>query len=112
MIDYSGPDVVGRVLGTGPGAGVRAACSGVALIAMLALLVALVRRRGEGWVQAAGWATLAGLLAINSLEPWYLTTLLPLAGASPSGRLRTATLALMLWMLVVRLPLLGFDPLL
>ncbi|TMK42653.1 MAG: DUF2029 domain-containing protein [Actinobacteria bacterium] len=112
VIDYSGPDVVGRVLGTGPGAGVRAACSGVALIAMLALLVALVRRRGEGWVQAAGWATLAGLLAINSLEPWYLTTLLPLAGASPSGRLRTATLALMLWMLVVRLPLLGFDPLL
>jgi hypothetical protein len=111
VIDYSGPDVVGRLLGTGPSVGVRAACSGAALVAMLALLVDLVRRGGEGWVQAAGWATLAGLLAVNSLEPWYLTTLLPLAAASPSWRLRAATIALMLWMLVVRLPLLGFDPL-
>jgi alpha-1,6-mannosyltransferase len=112
VIDWSGPDVVGRLLGTGPSAGVRAACSGAALVAMLALLASLARRGGEGWVQAAGWATLAALLAVNSLEPWYLTVLLALAAASPSARLRAATVALMLWMVVVRLPVLGFDPLL
>jgi hypothetical protein len=49
--------------------------------------------RGMDWVAAAGWATLAVLIASAWLLPWYVVWALPLAAISGDLRLRIATLA-------------------
>ena len=58
--------------------------------------------RGADWITSAGWATLALLLTMTFLMPWYLVWLLPLAALGRSTRLRSATLALMGFMVVAR----------
>ena len=53
----------------------------------------LLRRVWRGqmdWIAAAGWATLAMLLASSSLLPWYVAWLLPLAALGRDRRLVTA----------------------
>jgi hypothetical protein len=50
--------------------------------------------RGGDWVRAAGWATLALLLATSWILPWYLIWLLPLAAVAGDARLQLATLML------------------
>ena len=60
-----------------------------------AALVALlwrVRRTGT-WFSAAGWATVALLLATAWLLPWYVAWLLPLAALSADRRLAWAAVA-------------------
>jgi hypothetical protein len=61
--------------------------------------------RGHDWLTAAGWATLALLVASAWLVPWYALWLLPLAALSPDRRLLAASLALCAWMLVIAVPL-------
>jgi alpha-1,6-mannosyltransferase len=76
-----------------------------------AALLVLLRRtwrspRGSSyWLAAAGWATLALLIASAWLVPWYAIWLLPLAALSGSNRLMAATLALCAYMLVIAVPL-------
>jgi alpha-1,6-mannosyltransferase len=60
---------------------------------------------GREWVAAAGWATLALLVASAWLVPWYAIWLAPLAAISGSRRLMVASLALCAWMLVIAVPL-------
>ena len=59
------------------------------------VLALLLRRtwRGSDWVTNAGWATLALLLTLTFLMPWYVVWLLPLAALADTDRLRWATLA-------------------
>ena len=43
------------------------------------------------WIDGAGWATVAMLVAASSLLPWYVAWLLPLAALASDRRLvRTA----------------------
>jgi Glycosyltransferase family 87 len=73
---------------------------------VIALGFLLVRaRRGVDWVTAAGWATLALLLATTWFLPWYVVWLLPLAGLSRSRPLRFATLGLGAFAIAMRIPL-------
>ncbi len=58
--------------------------------------------KGADWIASAGWATLALLLSMTFLMPWYLVWLLPLAALGRSARLRGATLALMGFMVMSR----------
>ena len=80
-------------------------------LALLAVLVVLLReawRRREQpgyWIAAAGWATLALLLATAWLVPWYAIWLLPLAALSNDRRLVIASLALCAYMMVIAVPL-------
>jgi alpha-1,6-mannosyltransferase len=61
--------------------------------------------RGEDPVRAAGWATLAILVASAWLVPWYVLWLLPLAALAADRRLMIVSVALCAWMLVIAVPL-------
>jgi Glycosyltransferase family 87 len=61
-------------------------------------------RRGADWLDSLGWATLALLLSLTWLMPWYVVWLLPFAAVSRSRRLRWVTLAFGVFLLVVHLP--------
>ena len=74
---------------------------------VLAVVVAILlwrSRRGEDWIDNAGWATLTLVMVLTWLMPWYLVWLLPLAALSSSRRLRMATIALGLLAVVLRAP--------
>lgn len=62
-------------------------------------------RGSHEWLTAAGWATLALLVASAWLVPWYAIWLLPLAALSGSPRLMVGSLALCAYMLVIAVPL-------
>jgi hypothetical protein len=66
--------------------------------------------RGADWRVAAGWSTLALLLATAWLLPWYAVWLLPLAAVGGDRRLRTATLLFCAYAVLIHLSL--ADPLL
>jgi hypothetical protein len=63
--------------------------------------------RGADWRVAAGWTTLALLLATAWLLPWYAIWPLPLAAVSGDRRLRAATLVFCAYALLIHLPLAG-----
>jgi glycosyl transferase family 87 len=77
----------------------------VALVCVLVLLLYRTWRAPASWVSAAGWATLAVLVATAWLVPWYAIWLMPLAALSTDRRLLAASLALCAYMLVVAVPL-------
>ena len=105
-IDWSGPDVIGRALGTGISAGVRV---GFALaVAVAAVAVARAMRNGMPWLVGAGWLTVALLCSIASLVPWYVAWALPMAALGSSRRLVWAAVALTAAVAVTHLPALGF----
>jgi len=61
--------------------------------------------RGNDWIRASAWATLALLLATAWLLPWYLIWLLPLAAISRDKPLQLLTLSLTAYQLGARIPL-------
>ena len=83
-----------------------------ALGVLLAIAVAYLLRYAwrarpdpRAWVPAAGWATLAVLVATAWLVPWYAIWVLPLAAISRSRALMAATVMLCAYMLVIAVPL-------
>ena len=78
----------------------------LAEIALALVVVALLFRtwRGGDWIADAGWATLALLLALPWVMPWYAAWLLPFAALDRGRRLRAAAVVLTAFLLVVRMP--------
>jgi alpha-1,6-mannosyltransferase len=71
----------------------------------------LLRRVWRGqtdWIDGAGWAMLAMLVASSALLPWYVCWLLPLAALGRDRRL--ATTAIVLTGVVQGITLLGYIP--
>jgi hypothetical protein len=71
----------------------------------------LLRRVWRGqtdWVDGAGWAMLAMLVASSSLLPWYVAWLLPLAALGRDRRL--ATTAIVFTGVIQGIELLGYIP--
>jgi uncharacterized membrane protein len=67
----------------------------VANVLLLGVVGALLYRTWKGrenWLEAAGWATLAVLLSMLWMMPWYSVWLLPLAALVEDRRLRIAAL--------------------
>lgn len=91
------PTFVGRLLGFG-GASLELRTAAAVAFAAVALLALVGVWRGADWVTAAGWATLALLLATAFLMPWYTALLWPLAALGQSGRLRLSALGLAAFM--------------
>jgi alpha-1,6-mannosyltransferase len=85
---------------------------GYVLAAVFAgVCVWLLRRVWRGridWIDAAGWATLAMLVAASSLLPWYVAWALPLAAVARDRRLVRAALAITGVVLLVQM--LGYIP--
>jgi alpha-1,6-mannosyltransferase len=90
----------------------RSVCAALMVVAVLLLLRAAWRRRQESgaWIDAAGWATLAVLLATAWLVPWYAIWLLPLAALAADRRLLVASVTLCAYMMVIAVPLEPFSP--
>ena len=107
VIEWSGPDALGRLLGTGVTSGVRLACAGVAVLVVLGCLGAVLR--GGDWLAAAAIAGLVVLCAIPSLVPWYVAWVLPAAALARGRAVRVGLLALTAVMVLTRLPILGFT---
>ena len=87
---------------------------------MLALSIlaccAMAFRRRES-ITASGWATVALLVTLGWVLPWYILWLLPLAALSRSRRLRTTALVLGAYLIVAWAPAsglvwnaIGFQP--
>lgn len=77
-------------------------------VVLLGVYLWLLHRAWRGrihWIDAAGWATLATLVASAWLVPWYALWLLPLAAVAHDRRLLWASAALCAWMLPVAVPL-------
>lgn len=75
------------------------------------IAVRLLRRVWEGrldWIDGAGWATLAMLVASSSLLPWYVGWLLPLAALGRDRRLTRWTL--IMTGIVLACQLVGYIP--
>jgi hypothetical protein len=104
LTDFSVPNLVGLLLGLGGGTPGLLRAANVALVLAIALI--LRRRRGD-WLTGAGWATLALIASLAWLVPWYLTWLLPLAALGSSVRLRRATVALTIFVLLSFVPVTG-----
>jgi hypothetical protein len=83
-------------------AGIQAGA--VVLFVALAVLAFLHARRDGDWIGGIAWTTLALLLTLTWVMPWYIAWLLPFAALSPQTRLRAATLACGAFLLVVHLP--------
>jgi hypothetical protein len=98
------PNLLGLVLGQG---GVtetmRSLLSVVLVLVVLGCSVLAWRRRDA--LTASGWATMALLLTLTWVLPWYVLWVLPLAALSRSRALRTTVVVFGAYMLLTWMPL-------
>ncbi len=97
---FSVPNLVGLALGVGGSTSglLRLASVGVVAVVLLSL------RRPRAWIAGAGWSTLALISSVAWLMPWYLVWVLPLAALGSSVRLRRATLAFTVFLVLTFMP--------
>jgi hypothetical protein len=118
------PNLLGYVLGFGgESAGVRAAMDAALLLSVAACCWWVWRRRADRYarprteassraedsdearsITAAGWASVALLVTLSWVLPWYVVWALPLAALSGSRRLRTAVLLFGVYLIVIWAP--------
>lgn len=91
---YSVPSRLGSLVGAGDVPAWLSALAATAFLVTFATLLAATWRRRIDWIAAAGWTTLALLLATSWLVAWYAVWLLPLAALGRSRLLVAATLLL------------------
>jgi hypothetical protein len=111
------PNLIGLVLGLGGESfGLREAME-VVLLGLLLGCCWLAWRsdptrtgapdRAERAITASGWASVALLVTLSWVLPWYVVWALPLAALSSSGRLRTVVLVFGVYLIVVWAPVSG-----
>ncbi len=107
LSSFSVPNALGQLVGLG---GAPPWLLDIALLLTAAAAAALawaVWRRRMSWLAGAGWATLALILGLAWLQPWYAMWLLPLAALAASRQLARWTLALCLYLLLTFIPVTG-----
>ena len=106
VTNLSAPNLLGLALGTGGETeGLRTVLSGVLILVVVCSCVLAWRRRDA--ITASGWVTVALLLTLGWVLPWYVLWLLPLAALSGSRRLRTTALVLGVYLIVAWSPASG-----
>jgi hypothetical protein len=113
---YSVPNLLGvALLQGGETETLRILLSGVLVATVLACSWLAYRRRES--LTGAGWATVALLISLSWVLPWYVLWLLPLAALAGSRRLRTVALVLGVYFIAAWSPVsgglfhaLGFHP--
>jgi hypothetical protein len=104
VTDVSLPNLLGLALGQGGETDtLRLLLSAVLALAVLGCVALAWRRRDA--VTATGWATVALLVTLSWVLPWYVLWVLPLAALSSSRRLRFAALALGVYLILAWVPL-------
>jgi hypothetical protein len=110
------PNLIGLAVGAGGETeSLRLALSGVLAVSVLACCVYAWRRQES--LRACGWASVALLLTLSWVLPWYVLWVLPLAALSGSRRLRAATAVLGAYLIISWAPAstlvwsaIGFHP--
>ena len=108
---YSLPNQTSRLIGAVGGVDAGQVLSTVKsfyLVAFLTTVVILILRVRAGkmsWLTGAGWSYFGLLCATAWLLPWYVIWMLPFAALSEDRRLVVASLALTVYMLMIRVPL-------
>jgi hypothetical protein len=106
VTSLSAPNLLGLALGSGGETEtLRLLLSGVLACSVLLCCVLAWRRRDA--VTASGWVTVALLLTLGWVLPWYVLWVLPLAALSGSRRLRTTALVLGAYLIVAWAPASG-----
>ncbi|HST55712.1 MAG TPA: hypothetical protein VLJ42_07440 [Solirubrobacteraceae bacterium] len=116
VTNVSVPNLLGLALGQGGLTDtLRTLLSGVLVLSLLGCGVLADRRREL--LTAAGWASVALLLTLGWVLPWYVLWVLPLAALSRSRGLRVAALTLGVYLVLAWVPLtskvfnaVGFHP--
>jgi hypothetical protein len=100
------PNLLGFLIGQGgESTTLRVLLSGVLVIVVAACALLAYRRRES--ITAAGWASVALLVTLSWVLPWYVLWVLPLAALSTSRRLRGAALLIGVYLIMAWAPLSG-----
>ncbi|HEY2651580.1 MAG TPA: glycosyltransferase 87 family protein [Solirubrobacteraceae bacterium] len=99
LTDYSIPNTIGLIIGGGG----TPTLLRILDVAAVAAVLWLLWRPGD-WISRAGWATLALLVTLAWLMPWYVIWVAPLAALGSSVRLRRATIVFTLFLVITFLP--------
>jgi hypothetical protein len=106
VTSLSAPNLLGLALGSGGETEkLRVVLSGVLIMVVLGCCVLAWRRKDA--ITASGWVTVALLLTLGWVLPWYVLWLLPLAALSGSPRLRTTALVLGVYLIIAWAPASG-----
>jgi hypothetical protein len=100
LTELSVPNLVGLALGVGGGTSTVLA---LADLFVVAVVLFFFLRRGD-WLAGAGWSTLALLVSLAWLVPWYVVWVLPLAALSRSPWLRRATALMTIFLVLTFAP--------
>jgi hypothetical protein len=105
------PNILGLALGKGGETG------SLHLMLSLVLVGSVLLCCGQAWrqhlpifdrsVTASGWASVALLVTLSWVLPWYVLWVLPLAALSSSRRLRVVALALGVYLIIAWAPASG-----
>jgi hypothetical protein len=100
------PNLIGLAVGAGgESKALHDLMSGVLIASVLGCCWLAWRRRDS--ITASGWASVALLVTLSWVLPWYVLWVLPLAVLSGSRRLRMAALALGVYLIVAWAPVSG-----
>jgi hypothetical protein len=106
VTSLSAPNLLGLALGSGGETeGLRVLLSVV--LALTVLLCCVLAWRRKDAITASGWVTVALLLTLGWVLPWYVLWVLPLAALSGSRRLRTTALVLGVYLIIAWAPASG-----
>ncbi len=106
VTNISLPNLLGLALGAGGETETLHNLLTAGLILSVLACCAMAWRRRES-ITASGWATVALLVTLGWVLPWYVLWLLPLAALSRSRRLRTTTLVLGAYLMFAWAPAAG-----
>lgn len=102
----SPPNLLGLALGLGGETEALRKVVALALITAVAACCLLAWRRRE-FITASGWATLALLVTLAWVLPWYILWALPLVALSSSRKLRIAMIAFSVYLALAWVPTIG-----
>ena len=106
VTSISVPNLLGLALGSGGETETLHSLLSAVLVLSILACCAMAWRRRES-ITASGWATVALLVTLGWVLPWYILWLLPLAALSRSRRLRTTALVLGAYLIVAWSPASG-----
>lgn len=116
VTDLGLPNLLGLALGQGGETNVLRELLMVALV-LVVVLCCIAAWRGGDFVTHSGWATLGLLVTLAWVLPWYVVWVIPLAALSGSRRLRFATIAFSIYLILAWSPAsgdlfetIGFNP--
>ena len=100
------PNLIGLAVGAG------GETEGLHLLLSVGLVVAVIlccrmAYRRQDPITACGWASVALLVSLSWVLPWYVLWVLPLAALSTSRRLRNASIVLGVYLIIVWAPASG-----